>query len=83
MLFELPSRLPPGDVAAADLKLVAKTFVELQDARHIADYDGSVEWSRSEVYDRIILAEDAVAAWLRVRDSEIAQDYLLDLMGAR
>jgi len=31
----------------------------------------------------IVLAEDAVAAWSEIREKEMAQDYLLDLMGTR
>jgi hypothetical protein len=68
---------------ATDLKLVADSFVKLQQARHTADYDNSKVWSRTQVYEVIVLAEDAIRAWAIIRDEEMAQDYLLDLMGTR
>jgi uncharacterized protein (UPF0332 family) len=68
---------------ATDLKLVANTFIKLQQARHTADYDNSKVWSRTEVWEMIAQAEDAIAAWSNIRENEIAQDYLLDLMGSR
>jgi hypothetical protein len=74
-----PTELP----TAADLKLVAESFVKLQQARHTADYDNSKVWSRIQVWEMITEAEDAIAAWSNIRDKEMAQDYLLDLMGAR
>jgi hypothetical protein len=57
--------------------MVAKTFIQLQDYRHTADYDNSKKWSRTEVLDHISLATDAITAWRAVRTEEIAQDYLL------
>jgi hypothetical protein len=48
-----------------------------------ADYDNSKVWSRTQVWDLIIDAEDAITAWSNIREKEIAQDYLLDLMGSR
>lgn len=74
-----PSEIPID----ADLKLVADSFVKLQQARHTADYDNSRVWSRTQVREVIVLAEDSMAAWSRIRQSEMAQDYLLDLMGTR
>jgi len=68
---------------AADLKLVAGSFVILQQARHTADYDNSKVWSRTEVYEVINRAEYAMAVWMEIREKEMAQDYLLDLMGTR
>lgn len=71
------------DPAATDLKLVADSFVKLQQARHTADYDNSHVWSRTQVWDVICEAGDAMAAWSNIRETDIAQDYLLDLMGSR
>jgi len=31
----------------------------------------------------IVLAQDAMAAWSEIRENEMAQDYLLDLLGTR
>jgi hypothetical protein len=74
-----PAEIP----AAANLKLIADSFVKLQQARHIADYDSSRVWSRTQVWEMITQAEDAIAAWSNIREKDMAQDYLLDLMGTR
>ena len=79
-----PLPVDPAEIPiATDLKLVADSFVKLQQARHTADYDNSHVWSRTQVWDVISEAEDAMAAWSNIREKEIAQDYLLDLMGGR
>jgi hypothetical protein len=57
--------------------------MKLQEARNTADYDNSKVWSRSEVWDLLFLAENAIAAWSRIREEEPAQDFLLELMGSR
>jgi hypothetical protein len=74
-----PTQIP----VATDLKNVADSFVKLQQARHTADYDNSRVWSRTQVYEMLALATDAIAAWSSIRDTEMAQDFLLDLMGTR
>jgi uncharacterized protein (UPF0332 family) len=83
----LLSRPLPTDRAeilvAQDLRLVADSFSKLQQARHTADYDNSKIWSRTEVWEMIALAEDAIAVWSNIREQGVAQDYLLDLMGRR
>ena len=66
-----------------DLRLIADSFLKLQQARHTADYDNSLVWSRTEVWEMIILAQEAMAAWAKVRETEIAQNYLLDLIATR
>jgi len=74
----------PDEIPIAEaLKLVADSFLKLQQDRHTADYDNSKVWSRTQVWAVICEAEDAMAAWSSIREEEIAQDYLLDLMGSR
>src|SRR5580658_4059356 len=84
---KVSSRPLPADPAevlvATDLKLVADSFVTLQQARHTADYDNSKGWSRTQVYETIAQAQDAMTAWMVIREKELAQDYLFDLMGTR
>jgi uncharacterized protein (UPF0332 family) len=84
---KVSSRPLPTDPAeipiARDLKLVADSFVTLQQARHTADYDNSKVWSRSQVDEKIVQAQDAMIAWIVIRETEMAQDYLFDLMGTR
>jgi len=76
--------MDPAEIPiATDLKLVADSFVKLQQDRQTADYDNSKVWSRTQVWETIAQAEDAIAAWSNIREKEMAQDYLLDLMGTR
>jgi len=79
-----PLPIEPAEISiATDLKLIADSFVSLQQARHTADYDNSKVWSRAQVWEMIDQAERAMSAWMRIREKEIAQDYLFDLMGTR
>jgi uncharacterized protein (UPF0332 family) len=79
-----PLPVDPAEIPiATDLKLVADSFVKLQQARHTADYDNIKVWSRTQVWDFIVDAEDAMTAWSNIREKQMAQDYLLDLLGTR
>jgi len=69
----------PGS-AAANLKSVASAFDELQELRHLADYDESEKWTRERALDAVNLARTAFKAWQAVRLERIAQDYLLQLL---
>jgi uncharacterized protein (UPF0332 family) len=60
----------------AELKLVAGAFVELQDARHKADYDLTARYDRSEATRLVDLAESAFSAWKRIRQDDLARIYL-------
>jgi len=60
----------------ADLKVVAGAFVELQEARHRADYDLSARYDRSEATRLIDLAELAFSTWSRIREDDLARIYL-------
>ena len=84
---KVSSRPLPSDPAelliAADLKLVADSFVALQQARHTADYDNSKIWSDTEVAEAIVQARDAMDAWMVIREKGMAQEYLFDLMGTK
>ena len=74
---------PTAIKIAADLRVVADSFVKLQQARHTADYDNSKVWSWTEVFETIAQAREAITAWMVIRQTEMAQDYLLDLMATR
>lgn len=81
------SRQPPSDptelAVFEKLKVIAANFMDLQQARHEADYNNSRPWSRSQAYEEIARAEAAIAAWLAIRDEEMAQDYLYELFDSR
>jgi hypothetical protein len=62
-----------------ELETVASAFLRLQQNRHIADYDIARNWTRTDVGEVLVVAEDAFAAWKLIRTTEEAQDYLLDM----
>jgi hypothetical protein len=70
----LKGPLPP------DLRLVAGTFVTLQQARHEADYDLSRSFVRGEVKDLIAETRAAFQRWRTVGASEAARLYLAALL---
>ncbi len=63
-----------------ELATVAATFVELQEARHSADYDMSQVFSRPDVLSAIQLVDQAFAAWKLVNDRPNANVLLAALL---
>jgi uncharacterized protein (UPF0332 family) len=63
-----------------DLSTVALTFIELQEARHVADYDTSKSLTRVEVLAQIQDAQNAFAAWQRVKATVEAQEFMVALL---
>ena len=63
-----------------DLALVAKTFVDLQEARHAADYNVATPLIRVEVTQKIDETKAAFDAWGRVRDTPNASVFLAALL---
>jgi hypothetical protein len=72
-----------GTVVPAALKDVAQVFVDLQQARHDADYNVSRTFTRSEVKDLVQLAEQAFLDWKTVRKSIPADVFLAALLANR
>jgi uncharacterized protein (UPF0332 family) len=68
----------PRVVAA--LKAVARTFAQLQEQRHIADYDNTTFWTRTEALAQVKSVEQAFATWKPIRNEQIAQAYLVSLV---
>lgn len=66
-----------GASVPVDLKDVAQAFVELQEARHQADYDLSKSFTRQETIDLLDRSTQAFAAWQRCRKSPEAKAYLV------
>jgi uncharacterized protein (UPF0332 family) len=52
---------------AKDLLVVAKTFKELQEHRHRADYDLGQRYPRSQALRSVSDVEDAMRAWNRIK----------------
>jgi hypothetical protein len=59
---------------------VANAFVDLQQARHEADYDISRTFSRAETLDLVEIAERAFASWQTVRKTVPADVFLVALL---
>jgi uncharacterized protein (UPF0332 family) len=63
-------------------RLIAQTFIDLQDDRHAADYDLSVSFSRPVALSAVTRAEGAVNAWrqLKAANPEACRLYALALI---
>lgn len=64
------------------IRFIAKNFAELQDLRHLADYDPSAVFSRTEVQNKICRVEDTFEIWRqeKIRKSPEANTFLLSLL---
>ena len=60
---------------ADDLIFIAREFIALQ--------QDSKMWSDTEVEDAIMRARSLYLGWSTVRDTPMAQSYLLDMIGGR
>ncbi|MGH6989042.1 MAG: hypothetical protein ACREFD_10650 [Stellaceae bacterium] len=63
-----------------ELRTVARAFVELQDARHGADYDTSEPIARLEAAQKIYLADQAFEAWDAIKNTPNATIFLAALL---
>ena len=72
----LPSGLQVLRPLDADLRLVARVFVEMQEERHRADYDTQAEFSRIDTLRLIDLTEAAFDAYSRIRSTDAATYFL-------
>jgi uncharacterized protein (UPF0332 family) len=66
--------LPPA------LLMVLTTFVELQEARHTADYDLTAQLNRLDVLSKILTVRNAFAAWSIVRKTESAAVFMASML---
>jgi uncharacterized protein (UPF0332 family) len=55
---------------ANDLQVVAKTFKDLQEHRHRADYDLREHYTRAQALKSIADVEDAMRAWKRIKNAD-------------
>lgn len=62
------------------LRTVAKTFSQLQEKRHTADYDNTTFWTRTEALTEVKAAEQAFITWKSIRNERIAQDFLVSML---
>ena len=69
-----------GNPLPTKLIKVAEAFVDLQQARHDADYNMEQRFSRQDVLDLISQADQAVADWRDVRNTLPADTFLVGLL---
>lgn len=65
---------------ASEIKMIAGTFVDLQEHRHLADYDLSVNFNRFYTMSLIAQVESAFADWQTVKNSANAKIFAADLL---
>ncbi len=65
-----------GSAIPKDLQAVAAAFVDLQEARHEADYNVAERFTKSEAAELINEVEGAFEAWRRVRQKKITRLFL-------
>jgi hypothetical protein len=63
-----------------EFRSIADTFVELQQARHSADYDVATPFDRSDVLQKIDAVERAFSDWIVVKNKPNANVFLAALL---
>lgn len=80
------NRIPPATRELLTIPLdqafvtVLQAFVDLQEARHQADYDVARRWNRLEVLNHVQTARQAFADWARIRQTQNANVFLASLL---
>lgn len=62
------------------LQALAKLFLELQEGRHLADYDAGSVFNRTQVLAQISSLKATFARWASIRASDNAKIFLADLL---
>jgi uncharacterized protein (UPF0332 family) len=70
----------PQLTVSFELKELAETFVRLQEARHLADYDNTKIWTSTEVDARLDQTRTAFQNWHTIKADPAAHEYLLALL---
>ncbi len=65
------------------LRTVTHTFIQVQQRREEADYDTGKEWTQTDVLRQIDAVVAAFESWKAIRETPIAQAYLVSLLGKR
>jgi len=63
-----------------ELQNLALAFVELQEKRHLADYDNHRSWHTVQVRAVIDTTQKAFRNWLAIRTHPLAGNYLLAML---
>jgi hypothetical protein len=67
----------------SDLRFVARTFGQLQDDRHFADYNLTKDLDPVDALTQVKSAEEIFNTWPSIRAEQIAQAYLVSLLVKR
>lgn len=74
------SRIEGSDPATMSrIRSVALVFCGAYDDRQVADYDNATTWTRTSAIDRIAAVKQAMEEWHEIRDTRLADDFLLSL----
>ena len=65
---------------SAEMLLVAKTFVSLQEERHAADYDLTKTYTKGDALNLVDLAQTAFLTWKRIRQTDEANLFCAALL---
>lgn len=65
------------------LRFVARTFNQLQENRHFADYNLTKDLDPTEALTQVKSAEEIFNTWPSIREQQIAQAYLVSLLVKR
>jgi hypothetical protein len=83
---KVPGNPPPATrrliALPLDLRLfaVAQAFVDLQEARHDADYNLGKQWNRLDVLNRVQTARQAFTDWAVIRGTPTATVFVVALV---
>jgi hypothetical protein len=69
-----------GPSSTADLQTVARSFIQLQEARHRADYDLSYKLDLQQARQHVELAITAFESWRRIEGTAEANIFILSLL---
>jgi hypothetical protein len=69
-----------GQSVPSQLQDVAQALVDLQQARHEADYDVSRRFTRSETLDLVDQADQAFVDWPQIRRDPATEAFMLSLL---
>ena len=68
--------LDPEQAVRFELSIVSQAFVDLQQARHLADYDVGEAFDALDAAVNVALSRLAFQYWAEVKDEPLAQGYL-------
>jgi len=78
-----PTKLRPAlqrQPLPRELEEVAQAFVDLQQARHEADYDTARRFTRAEAIDLVDQCDQAFANWQTVHRTPSAEAFMVGLL---